>query len=211
MLDALVGVVFVVVPADPGAGPTSFAVRLPGRRLHQVRLRRRLAPRARLQVALLTASAHADRIVRLTLPDGIVAVGSALPDDDQPPARIEVQAPRPVVELAALVGQVLHPRTAPGSWVQRRLASLAVDKVEAVLELMSHYLVPADGDDEDATRAFRVRLRDLRQRLLDVVGQPAGRPATRAWTPTAAAPPAGWRRPGRAARGCPTGCAAASP
>ena len=176
MLDALVGVVFVVVPADPGAGPTSFAVRLPGRRLHQVRLRRRLAPRARLQVALLTASAHADRIVRLTLPDGIVAVGSALPDDDQPPARIEVQAPRPVVELAALVGQVLHPRTAPGSWVQRRLASLAVDKVEAVLELMSHYLVPADGDDEDATRAFRVRLRDLRQCLLDVVGQPAGRP-----------------------------------
>ena len=176
MLDALVGVVFVVVPADPGAGPTSFAVRLPGRRLHQVRLRRRLAPRARLQVALLTASAHADRIVRLTLPDGIVAVGSALPDDDQPPARIEVQAPRPVVELAALVGQVLHPRTAPGSWVQRRLASLAVDKVEAVLELMSHYLVPADGDDEDATRAFRVRLRDLRECLLDVVGQPAGRP-----------------------------------
>ncbi len=39
MLDALVGVVFVVVPADPAAGPTSFAVRLPGRRLRQDRRR----------------------------------------------------------------------------------------------------------------------------------------------------------------------------
>ena len=174
MLDALVGVVFVVVPADPTAGPTSFAVRLPGRRLRQDRRRWRLAPRARLQVALLTASAHADRIVRLTLPDGIVAVGSALPDDDHPPARIEVQAPRPVVELGALVEQVLQPGTTPGAWVQRRLASLAVDKVEAVLELMIHYLVPAEGDDEDATRAFRLRLRDLRERLLDVVGQSLG-------------------------------------
>ncbi len=58
--------------------------------------------------------------------------------------------------------------------MQRRLASLAVDKVEAVLELMIHYLVPAEGDDEDATRAFRLRLRDLRERLLDVVGQSLG-------------------------------------
>ncbi len=125
-----------------------------------------------LRIALLAASGHSDRIVRLTLPDGIAAVGSTLPDDDEPPARIEVIAPRPVVELHALVEQVLDPGTVPGSWVQRRLASLAVDKVEAVLELLSHYLVPAEGDDERATRAFADRLRDLRTHLLDVVTPP---------------------------------------
>ena len=169
MLDALVGAVHVVVPADPAAGPTSFSVRLPGRRLRQVRRRWRLAPRARLRIALLAASGHSDRIVRLTLPEGIAAVGSTLPDDDAPPARIEVLAPRPVVELHALVEQVLDPATDAGSWVQRRLASLAVDKVEAVLELLGHYLVPAEGDDEPATRELAHRLRDLRTGLLDVV------------------------------------------
>ena len=172
MLDALVGAVHVVVPADPAAGPTSFVVRLPGRRLRQVRRRWRLAPRARLRIALLAASAHSDRLVRLTLPEGIAAVGSTLPDDDEPPARIEVTAPRPVVELHAIVAQVLHDETVAGSWVQRRLASLAVDKVEAVLELLSHYVVPAEGDDETATRAFAVGLRALRERLLDVVNPP---------------------------------------
>ena len=98
------------------------------------------------------------------------------------------------------------PARRPASWVQRRLASLAVDKGEAVLELMSHYLVPADGYDEDATRAFPGAVAGG-ARAPARRGGAVGRGTRRRRAP---APLAVSRRHGRAAPGCPTGCAAAS-
>ncbi|HET9658277.1 MAG TPA: hypothetical protein VFP72_23195, partial [Kineosporiaceae bacterium] len=72
LLAAVLDTVFVVVAVDRSTGPTSFAIRVPARRLrrrHRAPLR--LTPRARLRIDLLTASANTDRLIRLTLPEGV--------------------------------------------------------------------------------------------------------------------------------------------
>lgn len=173
VLAALAGVVHAVVPVPADAPPTSFAVRLPGRRLHPER-RRRLstATTARLRIDLHAASPHSDRVVHVALPEGVAASTRRAAG-----ARIVLADVRPVEELRALLGLVLDDVPEP-HWVRRRLAGLAVDKVESSLEALQH-LRPRPGADDPAPR-----LRDLRTRLLAVAAQDTAAPVaalTTAW------------------------------
>ncbi|WP_088316111.1 hypothetical protein [Kineosporia sp. R_H_3] len=170
MVAALVGVVHAVVPVAVDGRPTSFAVRLPGRRLHPER-RRRLSTsaRAHLRVDLYTASPHSDRVVHLGLPEGIsVGVTTASAPAG---ARIALSDVRPVEELRALLTLVLDGEREP-AWVRRRLAGLAVDKVESSLEALQHLRTAAGVPDPTA------RLRMLRARLLAVAAQDTAAPVT---------------------------------
>ncbi len=171
MVASLVGVVHAVVPVTGDEGPTSFAVRLPGRRLRQQH-RRRLwtSARAHLRVDLHAASAHSDRVVHLGLPDGMAVAHRSRPGASPAGARIEVSDVRPVEELRALVALALDgDGAAAPSWTRRRLAGLAVDKVETSLEALQHLRAVA-GDDPTS------RLLTLRRRLLDVAGATSAEP-----------------------------------
>ncbi len=173
MLQALVGVVYAVVPADDLDGPTSFAVQLPGRRLHQERRHRwSLAATAHLRVDLLAASAHSDRVVHLALPEGIAAARRPGGGPSGAGARIELNRVRPIEELRALTTLTLGTRPSGGratGWTRRRLASLAVDKVEASLEVLAHVRPRAADDGRDTSTHVVTALRTLRDRLLAVV------------------------------------------
>ena len=144
ILHSLIGTVMVVVAVPRGPQPTSFTVRLPSRRLVRSQPSMfRLRPRSRLQVDLLAATSHADRLIRLNLPQGVTWLPSA--DQARPDvARIEVRPPRPFDQLRALVGQLMVAVDTRVSWVDRRLAELAIDKVHSAAESLRYYRV-ADG------------------------------------------------------------------
>lgn len=169
ILDSLLGTVLVVVVVERTPLPTSFRVRLPSRRLVRDQERPfRLRPRARLEVDLLAATTHADRLVRLELPPGVTWVPSA----DRAEAdvgRIVVNPPRPYNQLRALVGQLLRDLDSRVSWVDRRLAELALDKCEAVRESLRYYRAFGSGAPggaaQDGTPALIERLDDLQERL----------------------------------------------
>jgi hypothetical protein len=182
LLAAVLDTVFVVVALDRSAPPTSFSIRVPARRLSRSRIPRlRLMPRARLRIDLLTASANTDRLIRLTLPEGVTYLPRKDPERHPPLARIEVQEPRPIGELRALAAEVLRDLGRPATWSQRRLASMAADQVDACLAVLAQYRVPpdldADRDGEDATIAVAQRLRRVQagfQQVVDSVGAGAG-------------------------------------
>lgn len=146
MIAAMYGTTFVMIEMDRWAGPTSFTVRMPARRLRRSRsIGWWQTPRARLRIDLLTASANTDRLIRLTLPEGVTYLPRAEPRRRSAPARIEVQEPRPFGELRALVAEVL---AAPGEVVDRprqRLARMGAEQVDACLPVLGQYRVPASG------------------------------------------------------------------
>jgi hypothetical protein len=88
-------------------------------------------------------------------------------------ARIEVLSPLPFDQLRALVGQITA-SAGPGeatTWVERRLAELAIDKVNASLQSLRYYLVASDAvpdPDGDPTQALAERLIWLRALLRQV-------------------------------------------
>lgn len=165
ILDSLLGTVLVVVVVERTPLPTSFRVRLPSRRLVRDQgFPLRLRPRARLEVDLLAATTHADRLVRLELPPGVTWVPSA----DRAEAdvgRIVVNPPRPYNQLRALVGQLVRDLDTRVSWVDRRLAELALDKCEAVRESLRYYRALGTDGSGDGTPALIERLDLLRDRL----------------------------------------------
>ncbi len=147
MLAALVDTVFVVISVDRASAPTSFAVRVPSRRLDRMQRRGpRLSPRARLRIDLLTASGNTDRLIRLSLPDGVGYLPPAEPSRHPPVARIEVQEPQAFAELRALVAEVTADLDGPVSWAQRRLASMAEGAVDACLAVLAQYRVTPRAD-----------------------------------------------------------------
>jgi|GEM_PF-936670 len=171
IVDALVGTVLVVVAVERTLVPTSFTIRVPARGLVRHNAPGRpLRPQARLRIDLLAATSHADRLIRLTLPVGVSWVPASEDTRRSGVARIEVLAPLPFDQLRALVRQVTA-SAGPGeptTWVERRLAELAIDKVNAALESMRYYLVPAGavpGTAGDPTRALVERLTRLRALL----------------------------------------------
>jgi len=173
ILDSLVGTVLVVVAVDRGPHPTSFTVRLPSRRLvRDSTSPLSLAPRARLRIDLMAATSHADRLIRLNLPDGVTWVPSAEEARAQV-ARIEVRTPLPYAQLDALIRQLTRDADERVTWVERRLAELAVDKVDASLQSLRHYraLEPPPiagvtaGYRRDPTEALAERLTGLRAKL----------------------------------------------
>jgi hypothetical protein len=170
ILDSLLGTVLVVVAVERNPLPTSFRVRLPSRRLvrHQASPLR-LRPRARLEIDLLAATTHADRLVRLELPPGV----TWLPSADRAGtdvARIEVNPPRPYNQLRSLVRQLVETAGSRVSWVDRRLAELALDKCEAVRESLRYYRSPRPAGDGTADLLDRLALLQERLRLVSRSG-----------------------------------------
>ena len=70
IVQALRGSTLVVVPVDPTGPPTSFTVGMPARALERTPPGRH-ASVARIRVALLVPSTHADRVIEVAIPDGV--------------------------------------------------------------------------------------------------------------------------------------------
>jgi len=187
ILDALIGTTFVVVAVrDPGH-PISYTIRVPSRRL--IRLGQSwlgFQPRALLSIDLLAPTAHSDRLIQLTLPDGMICHdGSA-----GVLGRIDVVLPGPFERLDTLMQRLLPvhlPLNRAASWVDSRIAEMALHKVDAALDSLRHYQVtttrsqPAtrsrrrgrrghspSATDEELTATVDRRLRRLRDELVAV-------------------------------------------
>jgi hypothetical protein len=165
MLDSLIGTVLVVVPISLGTPPTSFTIRLPSRQLVRRQMSRwRLRPQGRLQVDLVVPTSHADRLIRLNLPSGVTWAAS--PDQGRPGvARVEVLSPLPFDQLRTLTAQLVGSGEDRITWVDRRIAELAVEKLDACLESLRFYELGRGRD-----RPLASRLLVLRELLRDVAG-----------------------------------------
>jgi hypothetical protein len=151
---ALRGCRLVVVPVDPDGPPTSYTVSMPARALVREPAGR-YASVARLRVALLVPSTHADRVIDVVVPPGVRALDAA-------EARIEVLAPQQFEQLRLLLDRMMRPDGPPHGWVRKQLAELAVVKLHAAIHcLRHHYRTPEPA----STAALLAALRDLREPL----------------------------------------------
>jgi hypothetical protein len=143
ILDALIGTTFVVVAVEDTGHPLSYTIHVPSRRLVRLGGSSMLfQPRALLSIDLLAPTAHADRLIRLTLPDGVICHdGSA-----GALGRIDVVLPAPFERLDALMRRLfppMLPADRPASWVDGRIAEMALHKIDAALDSLRHYTVTA--------------------------------------------------------------------
>jgi len=156
ILDALIGTTLVVIAVEDQGRPMSFTVHVPSRRL--VRQGRAwFQPRALLSIDLLAPTAHADRQIRLELPEGVVVRG------DRVQGRIDVELPGPFERLEALMRRLFPQRLAAerqATWVDVQIAEMALHKVDSALDSLRYYLVEATHD-EVADDGEPRRLRDL--------------------------------------------------
>ena len=143
ILDALIGTTFVVVAVEDPGHPISYTINVPSRRL--IRLGSSsmwFQPRALLSIDLLAPTAHADRLIRLVLPDGVICHdGSA-----GALGRIDVVLPAPFERLDTLMRRLFPPSLPtdrPASWVDGRIAEMALHTVDAALDSLRHYTVTA--------------------------------------------------------------------
>ncbi|GLY33625.1 hypothetical protein [Kineosporia sp. NBRC 101731] len=181
ILEALVGTTLVVIAIRDEGRPMSYTVHVPSRRL--VRQGRAwFQPRALLSIDLLAPTAHADRQIRLVLPEGVVCRG------DRVQGRIDVELPSPFERLEALMRRLFPrqmPPDRPSSWVDVQIAEMALHKVDSALDSLRYYLVEATHEEladdggprgwfsrgqrrptrEELTRRLDTRLRELRGHL----------------------------------------------
>lgn len=197
ILWALVGTVFVVVAVAQPDVPLSYTVHVPSRRLRQFQDGWRRQPRARVSIDLLAPTTHADRRIKLLLPDGVVCLDGERAADERDLARIDVLLPGPFERVGTLMGRLLPDSLEPDravSWVDARIAEMTLHKVDAALDTLRHYDVAAVGGHapkptrlggaEALTEETQARLRRLRSALLAVqqagparaVDSPDGRP-----------------------------------
>ena len=151
---ALRGCRLVVVPVEPAGPPTSFTVAMPARALVRTPPGR-YASLARIRVALLAPSTHADRVIEVVVPDGVRSL-------DEPQARIEVLAPQQFEQLTLLLDRMLRARNPPHGWVRKQLAELAVVKLHAAIHCLRHHY---ETGDPAGTARLVATLRDLREPL----------------------------------------------
>ncbi len=165
IVQAIRGSTLVVVPVDPTGPPTSFTVGMPARSLVRTPPGRH-ASVARLRVALLVPSTHADRVLEVVVPDGVRCLGTGESDGGGRPvvdARIEVRAPQQFEQLRLLLDRMLRPERPPHGWVRKQLAELAVVKLHAAIHCLRHHYV-LDGDPARTDELMQA-LRDLREPL----------------------------------------------
>lgn len=164
VVQAIRGSTLVVVPVDPGGPPTSFTVAMPARALVRTPPGRH-ASVARLRVALLVPSTHADRVIEVVIPEGVRCLDSSAAAGSFPgaDARIEVRAPQQFEQLRLLLDRILRPDRPPHGWVRKQLAELAVVKLHAAIHCLRHHY--ALDDDPDRTEQLMQALRDLREPL----------------------------------------------
>ena len=161
-MQAVRGSTLVVVPVDPAGPPTSFTVGMPARELVRTPPGR-YASVARVRVALLVPTTHADRVIEVVIPDGVRCLDS---DGRQAvaEARIEVVAPQQFEQLRLLLDRMLRPDRPPHGWVRKQLAELAVVKLHAAIQCLRQHYVTATASPE-RTEELMQALRDLREPL----------------------------------------------
>lgn len=154
ILDALIGTTIVVIAVEDQGRPMSYTVHVPSRRL--VRQGRSwFQPRAMLSIDLLAPASHADRQIRLELPEGVVVRG------DRVQGRIDVELPGPFERLEALMRRLFPRHLSPdrqATWVDVQIAEMALHKVDAALDSLRYYLVEATHDqvaDDGEPRRWR--------------------------------------------------------
>ncbi|MFL6129003.1 MAG: hypothetical protein ACJ73E_08045 [Mycobacteriales bacterium] len=164
IVQAIRGSTLVVVPVDPAGPPTSFTVGMPARALVRTPPGRH-ASVARVRVALLAPSTHADRVVEVLIPDGVRSLDADGSTRSSPgaDARIEVRAPQQFEQLRLLLDRMLRPRRPPHGWVRKQLAEMAVVKLHAVIHCLRHHYM-LDGDPARTERLMQA-LQDLREPL----------------------------------------------
>ncbi|GLY14100.1 hypothetical protein LWF15_34410 [Kineosporia rhizophila] len=143
ILDALIGTTLVVIAVRDQGRPMSYTVHVPSRRLVR-RGRAWFQPRALLSIDLLAPTAHADRQIRLVLPEGVVCRG------DRVQGRIDVELPGPFERLEALMRRLFPrhlPPDRPASWVDVQIAEMALHKLDSALDSLRYYLVEATHDE----------------------------------------------------------------
>jgi hypothetical protein len=143
ILDALIGTTLVVVAVKDPGNPISYTINVPSRRLVQLGGSSMwFQPRALLSIDLLAPTAHADRLIRLHLPDGVICHdGSA-----GALGRIDVVLPAPFERLDTLMSRLFPvslPTDRPASWVDSRIAEMALHTVDTALDSLRHYTVTA--------------------------------------------------------------------
>lgn len=179
IVQAIRGCTLVVVPVDPAGPPTSFTVGMPARALVRTPAGRH-ASVARVRVALLVPSTHADRVIEVVVPDGVrcLDTGNTAGPSAVAEARIEVLAPQQFEQLRLLLDRMLRSDRPPHGWVRKQLAELAVVKLHAAIHCLRHHYTAEDGSGTgpggvsgpgDGGRArteqLRRALRDLREPL----------------------------------------------
>jgi hypothetical protein len=156
IVHAVRGIMIVVVPVSP-TEPATFTVTMPSRRLgrrHHLFGHRSMAD---LRIALLVPGVHADRVIKVLVPDG-VQVPARRSGTLRVDAQITVAAPQQVEQLCQLADRLVGtghgdsgdaggPDAGSGGddtrWVRKQLAELAVVKLDAVIQaLRHHYDVP---------------------------------------------------------------------
>jgi hypothetical protein len=164
IVQAIRGSTLVVVPVDPTGPPTSFTVGMPARALVRTPPGRH-ASVARVRVALLAPSTHADRVVEVVVPDGVRCLDTGDRTAPRPAvaARIEVRAPQQFEQLRLLLDRMLRPQRPPHGWVRKQLAELAVVKLHAAIHCLRHHYV-LDGDPA-RTDELMLALQALREPL----------------------------------------------
>ncbi|HYT09804.1 MAG TPA: hypothetical protein VEL73_04010, partial [Mycobacteriales bacterium] len=174
IVQAVRGSTLVVVPVDPSSPPTSFTVRMPARTLVRTPPDK-YASRARIRIALLVPTTHADRVIQVDIPDGVRCLDGDGPDPVAE-AHIEVVAPQQFEQLRLLVERILGgdpdgdgptiaaPTRPPQGWVRKQLAELAVVKLHAAIQCLREHYVTVDGSSERTERLMRA-LRELREPL----------------------------------------------
>jgi hypothetical protein len=143
ILNALIGTTLVVVAVKDPGNPISYTINVPSRRLVQLGGSSMwFQPRALLSIDLLAPTAHADRLIRLHLPDGVICHdGSA-----GALGRIDVVLPAPFERLDTLMSRLFPvslPTDRPASWVDGRIAEMALHTVDTALDSLRHYTVTA--------------------------------------------------------------------
>jgi hypothetical protein len=183
IIEALTGVVVVVVGMDRRRSPAILNVTAPSRALELtsrqpwlVRWLALLRPRAHIRIDLLLPSADADRRIQVNLPDG-VSIDTRRTQAPTQGLWIRSGPPADARHLSELVTQL---RQEQDPQVRRCLADLAVAKADTLAEtLRQHYVVPTrvlSGDDDallsvtpdelaDSTQQARSHLAKVRAAL----------------------------------------------
>jgi hypothetical protein len=163
IVHAVRGIMIVVVPVSP-TEPATFTVTMPSRRLgrrHHLFGHRSMAD---LRIALLVPGVHADRVIKVLVPDG-VQVPARRSGTLRVDAQITVAAPQQFEQLCQLADRLVGtgdglsgngvagngdgPDAAAGPedsrWVRKQLAELAVVKLDAVIQALRHHYDVLEG------------------------------------------------------------------
>lgn len=144
LLLALCRMQLVVVPVPWGRPRTSFRLRMPARALNPVPDRppstaRAAEPHARLILSAIAVTAHADRVLRITLPEGVVPRRTAT--DPGVTCRFDVAVPRAFGQLEELCRSARTVEEAGDRWSASVLAHLASRRAAAAADCLRHSYV----------------------------------------------------------------------